>query len=236
MEPHTIGGHWSERLPPEDAAALAGYSSRDKVVSTAVTPVLMVIDVVESFVGPNVPIAEAQKVSRKACGDRAWIAIPAIIGLIEAFRARDLSIVYTRGDPLQRHIGPATRRPDAARDGSLSNEFQAEIGPTPNDIILPKVKASAFFGTPLHAFLTKKDHRTIVLTGCTTSGCIRATAVDGTSNGFGVLVAEDAVFDRSAISHDVALIDIDAKYGSVLPSAEIIALLDRHTQSEPSSS
>ncbi len=65
-----------------------------------------------------------------------------------------------------------------------------------------------------------------MLTGCTTSGCIRATAVDGTSHGFNVLVAEDGVFDRSGISHDVSLMDIDAKYGTVLPASEIIGLLD----------
>ena len=231
MKPTTNGGHWSERLPPEDAAALAGYSSRDKVVSTAEAPVLMVIDVVESFVGPDVPITEAQKVSRKACGERAWSAMPGIIRLIDAFRARDLPIIYTRADDLQRHVGPATRRPDAARDASLSNEIQEDVAPKPEDLIFPKVKASAFFSTPLQAYLTKQDYRTVILTGCTTSGCVRATAVDGTSSGFEVLVADDAVFDRSAISHDVALIDIDAKYGSVLPSSEIISLLDRRSDS-----
>ena len=218
--------HWTNRLPPEDAAALAGYSSRDVITPTAERPVLMVIDVVESFVGPNLPITEAQVVSRKACGERAWAAIPSIVALIEAFRARDLPIVFTRGDALQRHAGPATRRPDAVRDAALSNEFIAETTPEPDDVIVPKVRASAFFGTPLASFLTKNDHRTIVLTGCTTSGCIRATSVDGTSHGFNVLVAEDGVFDRSAISHDVSLIDIDAKYGSVLSAAAIIDLLD----------
>ena len=231
MKPTTTTGHWSERLPPEDAAALAGYSSREEVVSDAEAPVLMVIDVVESFVGADVEITEAQKVSRKACGEKAWAAMPGIITLIDAFRSRGLPIIFTRGDPLQQQVGPATRRPDAARDAALSNEFQEEVSPKPQDIIIPKVKASAFFSTPLRAFLTKQNHRTVVLTGCTTSGCIRATAVDGTSSGFGVLVAEDAVFDRSAISHDVALIDIDAKYGSVLKSSEIISLLDQRADS-----
>lgn len=218
--------HWSDRLPPEDAAALAGYSSRDVITPSAVRPVLMVIDVVESFVGPNLPITEAQKVSRKACGERAWATIPSIVALIQAFRSRSLPIVFTRGDSLQRHAGPATRRPDAVRDAALSNEFVPETTPGPDDVIVPKVRASAFFGTPLASYLTKNDHRTIVLTGCTTSGCIRATSVDGTSHGFDVLVAEDGVFDRSAISHDVSLMDIDAKYGSVLPTATIIDLLD----------
>ncbi|MFT7473646.1 MAG: maleamate amidohydrolase [Verrucomicrobiales bacterium] len=218
--------HWRDRLPEQDAAALAGYSSAKTVVARADAPVLMVIDVVESFVGPDAEIAEAQQYSRKACGERAWWAIPAILTLIDEFRSRGLPIVFTHGDPNQTHIGPATRRPDAARDASLSNEFIAQARPERGDMVVPKVKASAFFGTPLQSFLTKNGHRTVVLTGCTTSGCIRATAVDGTSSGFGVLVAEDGVFDRSAISHDVSLIDIDAKYGSVLPASTIISLLD----------
>lgn len=218
--------HWSERLPPEDAAALAGYSSSDLVVPKATAPALMVIDVVESFIGPDAPIPEAQRYSRKACGERAWAALPAIRGLIEAFRLRELPIIFTRADPLQTHTGPATRRPDAARDAALSNEFFEQARPEPGDVVMPKVKASAFFATPLQSLLTKTGRRTVVLTGCTTSGCIRATAVDGTSHGFDVLVAEDAVFDRSSISHDVSLIDIDAKYGSVLPSQTIIGLLD----------
>ena len=219
-------GHWSDRLPQEDAEALARYSSSDKVIPTAKSPVLMVIDVVESFVGADVPIAVAQEVSRKACGERAWAAMPGILRLIEAFRERDLPIVFTRSDPLQRHTGPATRRPDAARDANLSNEFIAEARPESDDVVIHKVKASAFFATPLQSYLTKQGHRTVVLTGCTTSGCIRATAVDGTSSGFNVLVADDGVFDRSGISHDVSLIDINAKYGSVLPSTDIIALLN----------
>jgi nicotinamidase-related amidase len=216
---------WRDRLEPDDRAALAGYSSRDVIESSAERPVLMVIDVVESFVGDNVPILEAQKTSRKACGERAWAAIPAIVGLISEFRERDLPIIFTRGDRLQTHIGPATRRPDAARDAGLSNEFIAEAHPVDGDVIMPKVRASAFFSTPLQSYLTKHDRRTVILTGCTTSGCVRATAVDGTSHGFEVLVAEDGVFDRSGLSHDVSLIDIDAKYGSVLPSTTIVALV-----------
>jgi len=226
MAANTETRHWSERLPPEDAAALAAYSSSSAIVPDANQPVLMVIDVVESFVGPNVPILEAQQYSRKACGDRAWAAIPSIIALVDAFRERDLPIIFTRADPLQAYTGPATRRPDAARDASLSNEFIAEAQPKQGDVVLPKVKASAFYATPLQSLLTKAGHRTIVLTGCTTSGCVRATAVDGTSAGFNVLVGEDAVYDRSGISHDVSLIDINAKYGSVMPTHEIIRLLD----------
>lgn len=186
---------------------------------------LVVIDVTEAFVGPDIPILDAQKVSRKACGDRAWSAIPNIVTLIEAFRARRLPIVYTSPDPLQHHIGPASRRPDASEDSRLSNAFPQGISPADTEIVMPKVKASIFFGTPLHSLLIGRGYHTLVLTGGTTSGCVRASAVDATSYGFNVLVAEDAVFDRAGLVHDVALIDIDAKYGSVLASRAIVELL-----------
>ena len=217
--------HWSERLNEQDAAALAGYSSSKSITPAADSPVLVVIDVTEAFVGPDLPILDAQNVSRKACGERAWSAIPNIVTLIDAFRARQLPILYTRPDPLQHHIGPASRRPDAAKDAWLSIEFPEGISPNDTEIVMPKVKASIFFGTPLHSLLVGRGYRTLVLTGGTTSGCVRASAVDATSYGFNVVVADDAVFDRAGLVHDVALIDIDAKYGSVLPSKAIIELL-----------
>lgn len=217
--------HWSERLSEQDAAALAVYSSSSLIAPEANSPVLVVIDVTDAFVGPDLPILDAQKVSRKACGDRAWAAMPSIIGLIAAFRDRGLPIIFTRADPLQHHMGPASRRPDAARDVDLSNEFAAGIEPRDDEVVIPKVKASVFFGTPLPALLTRAGYRTLVLAGGTTSGCVRASAVDATSFGFGVLVAEDAVFDRADLVHDVALIDIDAKYGSVISAQEIMNLL-----------
>lgn len=217
--------HWSDRLSEAEAGVLGAYSSSKAVIPDAEAPVLVVIDVTEAFVGPDVAIAAAQKVSRKACGERAWAAIPNIGKLIEAFRSHDLPIVYTRPDPLQQHIGPATRRPDAAMDKDLSDAFAGGIEPRPGEIVMPKVKASVFFGTPISALLNRLDRRTLVLVGGTTSGCIRASAVDATSYGFGVLVAEDAVFDRVDLIHDVSLIDISAKYGSVLSTETIVGML-----------
>jgi nicotinamidase-related amidase len=218
--------HWSERLDEQDAAALAAYSSSASVTPSAEDPVLVVIDVTEAFVGPDLPVLEAQKISRKACGERAWAAMSQIRELVEAFRERELPIVYTLPDPLQRFIGPATVRPDAAKDASLSNRIVADVAPASDDMVMPKVKGSVFFGTPLEAYLTRRGARTLVLTGGTTSGCVRASAVDGSSLGFRILVAEDAVFDRAGLVHDVSLIDIDAKYGKVLPTARILQLLE----------
>jgi nicotinamidase-related amidase len=97
--------------------------------------------------------------------------------------------------------------------------FPPQLTPRPDEYVLGKAKASAFFGTPLLAYLTKHRIDTLVVAGTTTSGCVRATVVDAASYGFRVLVAEDACFDRSAFAHAANLFDIHLKYGSVVDSA-----------------
>ena len=95
--------------------------------------------------------------------------------------------------------------------------------PRQDEWVLRKPKASAFFNTPLAGWLLDKDCDTVVLAGGTTLGCVRATAVVGSSHGFEVLVEEDACFDRVALRHLVSLADLDARYARVL-SAEVLAL------------
>ncbi|MFB4163868.1 isochorismatase family protein [Alteribacillus sp. JSM 102045] len=85
------------------------------------------------------------------------------------------------------------------------------------ETLIVKKFASAFFGTPLHSSLISERADTIILTGCTTSGCVRATAVDGLQHGYRVIVPEECVGDRSLAVHEANLNDIQAKYGDVLP-------------------
>jgi len=89
--------------------------------------------------------------------------------------------------------------------------------------VIQKPKASAFFGTLLNTVLRHKQVSTLVITGATTSGCVRASVVDGFSYGFKVIVVEDGVFDRTKISHLVNLFDMDAKYTEVVTINEILA-------------
>ena len=104
-------------------------------------------------------------------------------------------------------------------------EFVADIAPQPEDILLPKKHPSAFFGTPLVSYLVDKNVDTLVVTGCTTSGCVRGSVVDGFAYNFRIVVPHDAVYDRSDTSHAVNLFDMSAKYADVMTTSETLSRL-----------
>lgn len=118
-------------------------------------------------------------------------------------------------------------------EGSRWVEIDPRLGRRPEETLLVKKYASCFFGTPLAAQLTALGVDTIVVTGVTTSGCIRATAVDGCSAGFRVVVPRQAVADRWGPSHVMSLFDIDMKYGDVVDVEEALAYLSGHRVAEP---
>jgi maleamate amidohydrolase len=101
-------------------------------------------------------------------------------------------------------------------------EFPPEIAPREGDVLIPKKHPSAFFATPLASHLIDLQADTLVVTGCTTSGCVRGSVVDGFAYNFRVLVPHDAVYDRSATSHAVNLFDMASKYADVGSTAEIL--------------
>lgn len=110
-------------------------------------------------------------------------------------------------------------------EGSRLVEVDAATGIQPEDTIIVKKGASAFFGTNFAGLLASQSVDTLVVTGATTSGCIRATAVDAVQSGFNVLVAGDCCADRAQPPHDAALYDIGQKYGDVTNADDIEAWL-----------
>jgi maleamate amidohydrolase len=106
-------------------------------------------------------------------------------------------------------------------------QIDERIAPRPDEPVLMKLFASAFFGTPLAPMLTAAHCDTVVITGASTSGCVRATAVDGMQYGYRVVVPREAVADRAPGPHEANLFDIDSKYGDVVSTDEAIALLRR---------
>lgn len=110
-------------------------------------------------------------------------------------------------------------------EGEPLAEIVPQLPPAESDIIIVKQYASAFFGTSLAATLTSMGVDTVILTGCSTSGCIRASAVDGMQYGFRVIVPRECVADRHAGPHEGNLFDIHSKYGDVVSKAEVMAYL-----------
>lgn len=107
-------------------------------------------------------------------------------------------------------------------DGNPLAEFCDEVHPLDDELVITKQYASAFFGTSLAATLTALGVDTLVLVGCSTSGCIRASAVDGLQHGFRVMVLRDGVGDRHPAPHEANLFDINGKYGDVIDTADFL--------------
>lgn len=106
--------------------------------------------------------------------------------------------------------------------GNVFAEFCPQVEPMDSELVLTKQYASAFFGTSLAATLTAMGVDTVILIGCSTSGCIRASAVDAMQHGFRTIVVRDCVGDRHPAPHEANLFDIDSKYGDVVMRDEVI--------------
>ena len=106
------------------------------------------------------------------------------------------------------------------------NEIVAEIAPGPQDIVIYKQKPSGFFGTNMASYLTLLGCDSVIVTGTTTSGCVRATVLDAFSLNYRVALAEEGCFDRSQASHAINLCDMNAKYADVVKTSEVLTFFD----------
>jgi maleamate amidohydrolase len=196
-------------------------------------PVILVIDAMYTFTGdfPE-PILESIEKHWTSCGEVSWEGVDQIVTLLEVARPHGIPVIYTvmeqRRDGFDRApANRAAKSKDAklATDliGSYANRVVAEIAPAPEDIVITKPKPSAFFGTPLVGHLTYLQADTVILTGCVTSGCVRAAAVDASSYNYNVIVPEECVWDRGILAHKANLFDIQMKCGDVEPAADTAA-------------
>lgn len=215
---------WNRFLTDRDRAVIesAGYGAR---TGLGARPALLVVDMTYNFCGDRPePVLDSIRRWRASCGEAAWEAIPHIAELIAAARTTGRPVIYTLRDD-----GPGGRSDDKnrrrAEDRAEGNRIVSELAPGPDDLVVAKRKPSAFFDTPLSGVLRRLECDTLIVAGCTTSGCVRATAVDGFSHDLRVAIPFDAVFDRCEASHAIGLFDLQAKYADVLPSAELAGYL-----------
>jgi len=197
-------------------------------------PAIVVIDVNYNFAGESPePILDSIKKWRYACGPEAWTrSIPAIVQILEVARRKRLPIIYTtnprRADGFDLGVwNDKSYRSSDVVDvlGHRGNEIVAEVAPVDGDVFIEKRKPSAFFGTPLMSHLSMLRADSLILFGSTTSGCVRATAVDGISYDLKVTIPHEACFDRSQLSHKVALMDVHMKYCDVTDTADVVDYL-----------
>jgi len=183
------------------------------------SPVLLVVDFINAFTDPTTPLG----------GDFAW-EINATRQLQEAFRRGSLPIVYTTIAYAKdlRDGGLFVKKVPSLgilQKGSPLVEVDQRIRPLPGEKVIEKKYASSFFGTNLDVELRSLGVDTVIMAGCTTSGCIRASAIDSLQYGFHTIVVREAVGDRAAGPHEANLFDIDAKYADVVPLADALDYL-----------
>jgi len=191
-------------------------------------PALLIIDVQYRTVGTvSRPFWESIKEFPTSCGAVGWRAVAHIATLLAEFRRRRWPVLYPYVAPKESFDTGrlAEKVPSIMTIPRKGYEFHADIAPRAGDILLPKKHPSAFFGTPLASYLIDLRAGTLIVTGCTTSGCVRGTVVDAFAYNFRVIVPQDAVYDRSAVSHAVNLFDMSEKYADVMTSAEALAVL-----------
>jgi len=223
---------WDKYLTERDQRVLAaaGYGKRG---GFGTRPALFIIDVQYNFCGDEpMPILEAVKKYRTACGEEAWAAVDHIVRLMEIARERNIPIFYTtaakRPDFLDSSVQVGKNHRGQERTtvvGTRGTQTVEPLTPRANDFLIIKPKPSAFFGTAFMSQLNALDVDTLIMTGCTTSGCVRATAVDAFSYNFKVVIPEETVFDRFESSHAMNLFDLNCKYADVIPVDEVASYL-----------
>lgn len=191
-------------------------------------PALLIIDVQYRTVGTEPkPFFESIKEFPTSCGEVGWKAVAQIARLLALFRERGWPVLYPYVSPKQIFdVGRLADKVPALMGVSAKGyEFVPDIAPREKDILVPKKHPSAFFGTPLTSYLIDNAVDSLVVTGCTTSGCVRGTVVDGFAYNFKVMVPQDAVYDRSHTSHAVNLFDMAAKYADVMSTDDALGVL-----------
>lgn len=187
-------------------------------------PALVVVDVIRGFTEAQSPLAGDLDTQVEAT--QRLLALARKVGLPVVFS----TVAY---DADLQEAGKWIKKIPSNNwlvEGSQWVEVDERMDRRDNEMLLVKKYASCFFGTDLAARLISRDVDTVILVGCTTSGCIRATAVDSCSYGFNTIVVEEGVGDRADLPHLASLFDIDSKYGDVVSLEDASTYLERARQ------
>ncbi|MGV2125612.1 isochorismatase family protein [Agrobacterium vitis] len=189
---------------------------------------LLIIDMQVTACGLDKPIYEQLDLYSGACGPHAWKAIPVQQRLLAAARAAQMPVIYSK------HVFyDISGLPEARSDNNFSarnakSDIPPEVAMQSGDLLVEKQTPSCFAFTNLHLMLSNLNVDGLFLAGNSTSGCVRATAVDGTALGYKTQVIEEAVFDRIEMSHAAALFDMQFKICDVISEDEALSQFSSH--------
>ena len=222
---------WDDFLTEQDRAHLELLGPKKRREAFGTSPAILNIDNYRSVAGDQpMDILEMIKTWPGAMGYAAWDALDNIADLLSTARAAGIPSAHVHGLPDEdsgvNPWGGARKKPSEMTPEELDRhmrrfDFMPQAAPIEGDIVLRKAGPSAFFGTPLVAGLNARNIDTLIVTGESTSGCVRASVIDAFSNCYKVVIAEECVYDRHEASHAINLFDMHQKYATVLPLAEI---------------
>ena len=186
-------------------------------------PALLIIDMAYGWTDPEYATGS----------QRLDEAIVGINRLLPVCRKKQLPIIYTTY-PAPRNNEEPMHSSDEAKTRYVpwdahACEIDDRLAPHPEDLIIYKENASAFFGTSLATYLIDNRIDTLIITGCSTSACVRATATDARAYRFKAIVPRECVQDRAAAAHEWNLLDIDAKFGDVVSTDDVITYVESLT-------
>lgn len=227
---------WEQYLDERDQKVYAS-AGLGKSKGLGKNPALVIIDVTYGFTGEqSEDIEQSIKKYPTSCGEDAWKAIPHIKNLLDTSREVNLPIFYTVIEGHKHNSNEKTAikggvfSHPSLIEGEKGTKVVDELKPLDGEIVISKKKPSAFFGTPLLSYLIDNQVDTLIVAGCTTSGCIRASVVDAFSYNLDVVVPEECVFDRGITTHAMNLFDMQQKYADVLKTEEVINSLKKEMQ------
>jgi maleamate amidohydrolase len=215
---------WKDVVTPE---ALAIYRAYARDIFVGEKPALVAIDLYNlAYDGGPKPVHELVHEYPSTCGEFAWAAIAPTVRLFAAARAAGIPIIYSTVDRAGgARVEATNRRVNRLSDQSFA--IREEFKPRPDDLIVPKQRASIFYGTPILAHLVRLGVRSLIFCGESTSGCVRASVVDAYSAGYHSVVVEECTYDRHLLSHKVNLFDLHHKYADVMHVDEVVAHLNK---------
>jgi nicotinamidase-related amidase len=222
---------WDRYLTQQDRTALAAEPAFHRPPGSR--PVLLMIDFNRwAFGDRREPLLESIKRWPGSCGEAGWDALPHAMRVLAMARRHGIPVVHTSQSeaiPGWRDRPPKYGAADPEMEERRRHRYEImdEVAPIAGEVTLLKTAPSGFNQTPLLHHLIGLGADTLIVCGESTSGCVRATVVDGKSYRYRILIPEECVFDRHEAPHAINLFDMEQKYAQVLPVGEVLAYMDR---------